>query len=89
LDRAVSAGLFIVALGAFLTWMGWRHWRYRNEDTITLLEAGILKAAGEEPLPRTPTDRVLSIVQAALGFVLGPFFMLVGVAIILVELDLA
>ena len=82
-------GLFLVALGAFLTWMGWRHWRYRNEDTISVLEAGILKATGEEPLPRTRTDRVLSIVQGAFGFILGPFFMFCGAAIILVELDLA
>ncbi|MEO6581725.1 MAG: hypothetical protein ABIN68_02820 [Sphingomicrobium sp.] len=81
-------GLFFVALSIFLFWMGWRHWRYRDEDTISLLEAGILKATGEEPMPSTRTDRVLSRVQAIFGFLLGPFFIFVGLVAILVELDL-
>jgi len=88
LEGAVITASFFVVLGLFLTWTGWRHWRYRHEETISLLEAGILKATGEEPEPRTPLDRKLSIVQAVLGFVLGPFFLLIGIAGIMVELDL-
>ena len=81
-------GAFYLFLGALLIWIGWRHWRYRNQETISILEAGILKAADEEPLPRTKVDRSLSYLQAGFGFILGPFFLLCGLAVILGELGL-
>ncbi len=75
-------GLFYLVLGIFLIWIGWRHWRFRRQETISVLEAAILRATGEEPLPRTKFDRILEYVQAGLGFVLGPFFLLCGLAIL-------
>jgi len=88
LGGAVIAGLIALVMGMVLTWVGWRHWRYRNEETIGALEASILKMTGESPLPRTRVDRFLTYLQASFGFVLGPFFLLVGVVIILGELGL-
>jgi hypothetical protein len=74
------AAAFFVALGAFLMWLGWRHWRFRKQETISVLEAAILHVTGEKPPPRTKGDRILSVVHTILCFLLGPFFMLVGIA---------
>jgi len=82
------AGIAYIAIGLLLTWVGWRHWRYRKEETVSILEATILKATGEEPLPRTGVDRFLTRLQAVFGFVLGPFFFLIGTAVIFVELGI-
>ena len=75
-------------IGAALTSMALRHWRYRHEETVSVLEAAILKVGGGEPLPRTRLDRFLTYVQVVLGFILGPFFFLSGIVIIWVELGL-
>jgi hypothetical protein len=69
-------GLIALAIGAVLTWIGWRHWRFRDRETVSVLEAAILRTTGEEPLPRTKCDRMSGYVQAVLGLVLGPFFFL-------------
>ena len=82
------SGLTFLLIGSLLTWVGWRHWRYRKEETISVLEATIFKATGSEPLPRTNFDRLLTYAQAALGFVLGPFFFLLGFIVLAVELGL-
>jgi hypothetical protein len=75
-------------MGALLTWLGWRHWRYRKEQTISVLETALLKTTGGEPLPRTRLDRFLTYLQAFLGFILGPMFFLIGVIVILGEMGL-
>jgi len=82
----VIAAFFFLSLGALLTWIGSRHWRYRNQATTSVLEAIILKTTGDEPLPRTRVDRFLTHVQAIFGLVLGPFFFLCGVVIFMSEL---
>ena len=84
----MTSGLMALLIGVLLTWTGWRHWRYRKEDTINVLEAGILRITGADPLPRTRFDRVSTYVQAIVGFVLGPFFLLIGVVIIVGEMGL-
>jgi hypothetical protein len=81
----VTGAIFCFALGAMITWMGWRHWRYRNEETISVLEAAIMKTTGVEPSPRSRLDHFLTYIQAFLGFVLGPSFMLIGAAGILTK----
>jgi hypothetical protein len=88
LEGAVTAGLIALLIGVLLTWIGWRHWRYRKQDSIGILEASILKVAGEEPLPRTKFDRLMGYTQAILGLTLGPFFLLVGFVVIASELEL-
>lgn len=84
----MTKGLLIFAMGVLLLWVGWNHWQYRRQETINILEAAILRTNGEEPLPLTKLDWFLKILQAILGFILGPFFILAGVAVILDELEL-
>jgi TRAP-type C4-dicarboxylate transport system permease small subunit len=88
LERAVIAGITYLLIGALLSWVGWRHWRYRKEETVSALEVGILKVTGQEPLPRTRLDRFLTYLQATFGFVLGPFFFVLGIIVILAKLEL-
>lgn len=82
------AGLVSLVIGAVALSVGWNHWRYRKQETVNILEAAILRSTGEEPLPLTKLDWFLKNLQAILGFILGPFFILVGVAVILRELEL-
>jgi len=87
-EGAVTKGLLIFAMGVLLLWVGWNHWQYRRQETVNILEAAILRSTGEEPLPLTKLDWFLKNLQAILGFILGPFFILAGVAVILGELEL-
>ena len=82
----MTAGIIALLIGMALSYVGWRHWRHRKQETISVLEAGILKATGAEPLPRTKVDRVLTYVQAILGVILGVFFLLCGIVVIAGEL---
>ena len=82
----MTAGIIALLIGAMLTYLGWRHWRFRKHNTISILEAGILKAAGADPLPLTKVDRILTYAQAILGFILGPFFLLCGIVVMAGEL---
>ena len=84
----MKAAVFFFALGALLICVGWRHWRYRKEETLSLLEAAILKTTGVEPLPRTRLDRFLTYLQAILGSLFGAFFLLIGVLAVLNEMGL-
>jgi TRAP-type C4-dicarboxylate transport system permease small subunit len=81
------AGLVYVAVGLLLVWVGWNHWRHRRQETVSVLEAAILKAADEDPLSPTRLDWFLKYLQAILGFTLGPIFFFLGVIVILNELD--
>jgi hypothetical protein len=76
-------GLAWFAIGCVLLWIGYRSWRLRNTEAISVIEAAVLKATGEEPLPRTGTDKALAYFQAAMGFLLGPFFIAIGIASLL------
>ena len=67
-------------------WVGWSHWRYRKEETISLLEAAILKTTGAEPLQKTRLDRFLTYIHAVLDFAFGALFLLVGIFVALDEL---
>ena len=80
------AALFFFSMGTSLIWLGWRHWRYRKEETINLIEGAILKTFGAEPLPRTRVDRFLAYLQAILGFLFGAFFLLISILAVLNEL---
>ena len=82
------AGLVSLVIGAVALSVGWNHWRYRKQETVSMLEVAILRSTGEESLPLTKLDWFLKNLQAILGFILGPFFILAGMAIILDELEL-
>ena len=82
----MTSGIIVLLIGAVLTHVGWRHWRYRKQPTISLLEAGLLKAMDEAPLPGTSLDKFLTYVSAGLGLILGPFFLFCGIAVLAGEL---
>ena len=84
----MTTGLIALAMGLLLLSVGWNHWRYRKQETVGLLEAAVLDAMGEEPLPLTRLDWFLKHLQAFLGFVLGSFFAVLGGVIILHELEI-
>lgn len=84
----MSAGLVSLVIGVVVLSVSWNHWRYRKQETVNALEAAILWSTGEEPLPLTKLDWVLKYLQAILGFILGAFFVLVGLVVILGELEL-
>lgn len=73
------AGFFILGLGCLLTFNGWQHWRLRKQETISLLEAAILRTTGVEPSPRTRIDRLFTWVHAGLSLIMGPVFIVVGI----------
>jgi hypothetical protein len=81
-------GILTLLGGLLLIHVGWRHWRFRHQETVSWLEAQLLSAVGEEPLPRSRSDRFLTYLQAGLGITLGSTFAFLGVVIILGELDL-
>ncbi|WFL76184.1 hypothetical protein P7228_09240 [Altererythrobacter arenosus] len=81
-------GLCYLAVGCFLFWIGYQHWKFRREETVGALEAAILKAANEEPQKLSKLDWILKYFQAIMGFILGPIFAAFGVIIVLNELDL-
>ena len=64
-------GLGLLAAGLFFCWLAWRLWTYRDGGSISLLEAAILKAAGDEPLPRTKFDRWLHDFQMVMSAIFG------------------
>ena len=55
-------------------------------EKISLLEAAILKVAGEEPLPLTRFDQVLQWFQIVMASVFGPILLLLGVAMLVDEI---
>jgi hypothetical protein len=76
-------GLGLLASGLLFVWLGVSGWRHRREERINLIEAVILKAAGEEePLPRSRWDRVMAYVQPVLMLIFGPLMILLGVAVL-------
>ncbi|MCJ2188489.1 hypothetical protein [Novosphingobium beihaiensis] len=80
------AAFFFAVFGAFLTWVSVLNWRHRGEEKISLLEAAILKAAGEDPLPPSWIDRLLHKFHIAFASVFGPLFLFLALAMLINEL---
>ncbi len=78
MEGEVIFALGLSFLGLFFCWAAFMGWRYRNEESISLLEAGILKATGEEPLPLTRVDRWLQKFQLVMMILFGPPMVLLG-----------
>ena len=79
MDGTVIFGFGLLALGLFFSWLAWRFWKHRNVETISVLEATILKATGAEPLPRTRVDRYLNYFQMIMAAIFGA--LLIGVSV--------
>ncbi len=81
-------GLGLLAAGLFFCWLAWRLWTYRDGGSISLLEAAILKATGEEPLPRIKFDRWLHDLQMVMSAIFGVLLTAVSIYGLLEEAGL-
>lgn len=79
----ILKGLGLVCFGLLFVWLGASSWKHRHEERISLIEAAILKAGGdEEPLPHNRWDRAMTYVQPVLLLVFGPLMILGGIAVL-------
>ena len=83
--EVVLTGLCLLIFGALFVWLGVDGWRHRKQERISLIEAAILEAGGEdEPLPFNRLDRVLAYVQPILMLLFGPMMVFLGSVILFV-----
>ena len=82
----MTAAIFFSAFGTFLIWVVISYWRHRSEEKISLIEAVILNATGQEPLPLNRFDKWLQIFQIIFAAILGPLMLIVGIALLVDEL---
>ena len=80
--------LVMLCMGLLFCWFAALGWKHRNEEKISLLEAGILKATGAEPLPLTKFDRWLQKFQLVMMTVFGPVLVFIGSSGLLIEMGL-
>lgn len=79
----ILKGLGLLLSGLLFVWLGATGWKHRREERISLIEAAILKAGGEEePLPRNNWDRFAAYVQPVLMLIFGPLMILGGFAVL-------
>jgi len=81
----VIIACILLATGILFSWLAIIGCRHRREDSISLLEAGILKATGEEPLPLSWFDRLLQRFQLVMMSIFGPALIFLGVVGLLIE----
>ncbi|VWX58581.1 hypothetical protein [Sphingorhabdus sp. 109] len=79
MEGAVVFGFGLFALGLFFGWLALRLWRYRDEGSISILEAALLKTTGEEPQPRTKLDHWLHYFQMVLAFIFATLLVSVSI----------
>ena len=87
MERALIVGFGLFGFGLLFCWMAFLGWRHRDEEQISLLEAGILKVTGEEPLPLTRLDWWLQRFQLVMMTIFGPLMAILGGYGLLSELD--
>ncbi len=80
------AALFFLLFGGVLTWAAVMNWRHPRPEKISLLEAAILRATGEEPLPLTKFDKILQWFHIIMATIFGPLLLMVGSALLLEEI---
>lgn len=78
MEGALIPLLGLFGAGLLFCWLALLGWRHRNEENISLLETGILKATGEEPLPLTRLDWRLQRFQLVMMTIFGPLLALLG-----------
>jgi len=88
MEGAVIFGLGLLAAGLFFCWLAWRLWTYRDGGLVNLLEAAILKATGEEPLPSTKFDHWLHHFQMVMSGFFGMLLTAVSIYGLLEEAGL-
>ena len=71
-----AAGL--VMFGSLFIYLGVHSWKDRRKERISLIEAAILKATDDEPLPYSAFDRALAYLKPVLLLIFGPSMILLG-----------
>ncbi len=78
----ILKGSGLIIFGLLFVRLGLDGWQQRRRERISMIEAAILKAGGEEePLPFNRWDRIMAYVQPVLLLVFGPLMMLGGAAV--------
>lgn len=81
--EVILTGASLSAFGLLFTWLGVTGLRHRRKEHISLIEATILKAAGQkDPLPFNRWDRIMAYVQPILMLIFGPLMILGGIAVL-------
>ena len=78
----MKGAILYLLVGSVLFWLGLRQWRLRHQESISLIELGLLKATKSEPLPLNDYDRKAQPVFAVLNLIFGTFFFLVGLLVL-------
>ena len=79
----ILKGVGLLIFGVLFVALGVNGWRHRRQERISLIEAAILKAGGEEePLPFNRLDRIMAYVQPVLMLIFGPLMILGGIAVL-------
>ncbi|MEP3421518.1 MAG: hypothetical protein ABJN35_07280 [Erythrobacter sp.] len=79
----VLKGAGLLVFGLLFVFLGVDGWRQRRAERVSLIEATILKASGEdEPLPFNRFDRMMAYVQPILMLTFGPLMIVGGLAIL-------
>jgi len=76
----VTQLVVMATIGMGMLLLGISSLRRKPDESISLAEAAILKAAGTEPLPLTAFDRIMNRVHAWLLTVIGFIIALIGLA---------
>jgi hypothetical protein len=82
----MTLALTLLAVGLLFTSLAVVGWRHRTEERISLIEAGILKATGQEPLPLTRFDKWFQRFQLLMMSIFGPAITVLGLLFLLVEM---
>ena len=78
----IVKAILLLAVGVVLTLLGARAWRLRRTESVSLIEASILKLGNAEPLPRNKWDRVMAYVQPVLLMIFGPIMVFLALIIL-------
>ncbi len=79
----ILKGFGLVIFGLLFLRLGLDGWKHRRAERISLIEAAILKAGGEdEPLPFNRWDRMMAYLQPVLMLVFGPLMIFGGIAVL-------
>ncbi len=74
----------LLTFGTMFVWLGLDGWKHRRAERVSMIEAAILKAGGEEePLPFNKWDRSMAYIKPVMMLILGPALIFSALALLL------